>query len=178
MNNFTKLLKQLTCISQSRWYWQFAITGCLFLLSIALYYQHMLDELPCVVCIQVRLLFSLLFVVAVAGLLTRGNRLIHAFINGAVLIIAVFFSERSYLLLGTERGFIFSDCGFDLGLPTWLAIEQWLPWLYRVETSCGYTPEIIFGITMAEALMAMSVVLVLISCCMFIASLFFKKTRL
>ena len=69
-------------------------------------------------------------------------------------------------------GFVFSDCGFDLGLPAWLAIEEWLPWLFRVEASCGYTPELIFGITMAEALMVLSVLLLLVSFCVFLVYLF------
>jgi len=75
------------------------------------------------------------------------------------------------MLLGTERGFVFADCGFSAGMPAWFAIEEWLPWIYAVETSCGYTPEIIFGVTMAEALMLMSVLLLIVSFCVFMASL-------
>ncbi|MDH5485720.1 MAG: disulfide bond formation protein B, partial [Gammaproteobacteria bacterium] len=59
--------------------------------------------------------------------------------------------------------FIFGDCGFDTGLPAWFAVDQWLPWMFRVETSCGYTPELMFGITMAEALLVFSGVLLLLS---------------
>ena len=65
---------------------------------------------------------------------------------------------------------VFSDCGFDAGLPPWLALEDWLPWLYRVEASCGYTPELLLGITMAEALMALSVGLVITTLSMSIAT--------
>ena len=85
--------------------------------------------------------------------------------------------ERSYLLLGTERGFIFSDCGFSLGLPEWFAIEDWLPGLYRIETSCSYTPEIAFNITMAEALITISSLLLLLSIGVIIAKLIHVKTR-
>ena len=94
----------------------------------------------------------------------------------SVVFIAVSLTERSYQLLGTERGFVFSDCGFDLGLPAWFAIEEWLPWLFRVETSCGYTPEIVFDITMAEALMVMSVGLLLLSFCVFLGYLLYLKS--
>ena len=80
-----------------------------------------------------------------------------------VFATAVALTERSYQLLGTERGFLFGDCGFTSGLPAWFAIEEWLPWLYRIETSCGYTPEIVFGITMAETLMVLSVFLLVFS---------------
>ena len=95
----------------------------------------------------------------------------NAVANLFIVFIAVGITERSYQLLGTERGFIFSDCGFDLGLPAWFPIEEWLPWLYRVETLCGYTPEIAFGITMAEMLTVMSGLLLLVSCAVFLASI-------
>ena len=99
---------------------------------------------------------------AMVGFLLRANRWINA-VNVSVLLVALGLVERSYLLLGTERGFIFADCGFDLGLPAWFAFEENLPWLYRVETACGYTPELLFVITMAEALMTLSVIFLIIS---------------
>ena len=89
----------------------------------------------------------------------------------SVVLVALGLTERSYQLLGTERGFVFGDCGFELGLPAWFAIDQWLPSVYYVQTSCGYTPEIIFGITMAESLMLFSVALLLVSVGVFLASL-------
>jgi disulfide bond formation protein DsbB len=165
------ILKHLKNISDSRWYWLFYIAGSLSLLTAALYFQFVRDELPCLMCIQVRLLFSLLIIVSLTGLLFRGNRVVSVIAHLSVVLVAAGLTERSYQLLGTERGFVFGDCGFSLGLPDWFMIEEWLPWLYRVETSCGYTPEVIFGITMAEALMVISVVLLLTSLSVFIAYL-------
>ena len=170
---FTNTLRLLKNISQSKWYWLFYIVGGLSLMAEALYFQHVLEELPCLMCIQVRLLILLLIIVSCAGLLFQGNRLMSSVAHLSVVFIAVSLSERSYQLLGTERGFVFGDCGFDLGLPAWFAIEEWLPWLFRVETPCGYTPEIVFGITMAEALMVMSVGLLLLSFCVFLAYLLY-----
>lgn len=163
------LLQKLTDISQSRWYWLFYIVLSVGLLSGALFYQFYLEELPCVLCIHVRLWVSLLLIVACIGLFTGKYKKINLIAHAAMFTIAIALLERSYQLLGTERGFVFGDCGFSLGMPAWFAIDQWLPWLYRVETSCGYTPEIIFGITMAEVLMAMSIGLLLLSASVFIA---------
>jgi len=168
---FKNIIEQLKTISHSRGYWLLYIIGSLALLAAALYFQFVRELPPCLMCIQVRLLLSLLIVVSIAGLLSRNNRAVNVIAHLSVVLVAVALVERSYQLLGTERGFIFSDCGFDLGLPTWFAIEEWLPWLYRVETSCGYTPEIVFGITMAEALMVMSVLLLLFSFCVTVAYL-------
>jgi len=168
MNHF---IKKLQSISKSHWYWLFYIIAGLNLLASALYFQYFLDEPPCVVCIQIRLWFSLLIIISIVALFTRSNRVLNSITNLSALFVAIGLTERSYLLLGTERGFIFSDCGFNLGLPTWFSIDAWLPWVYRVETSCGYTPEILFGVTMAEMLMAMSVALLTVTTAVFVANL-------
>lgn len=160
---FKNIIGQLEIISHSRGYWLVYIIGSLALLAAALYFQFVRELPPCLLCIQARLLLSLLIVVSIVGLLSRNNRFVNVIAHLSVILVAVALIERSYQLLGTERGFVFSDCGFNLGLPVWFAVDEWLPWLYRVETTCGYTPEIIFSITMAEALMLMSVVMLLFS---------------
>ena len=167
---FTAIIKQLQNIAQSRWYWLLGVVTGISFLSVALYYQYVLGELPCLICIQIRLWMSLLIVVSFAGLLLRSNRVGNIFSNLATVLIAIGLVERSYVLLGTERGFVFGDCGFELGLPAWFAIDTWLPSVYRVETACGYTPELAFGITMAEALMVFSVGLLLLTACVTLAS--------
>lgn len=168
---FAKITKHLNNTAHSRWYWLSLIVIGTSLLIAALIFQYVLDEMPCVVCIHVRLWISLLMLIALFGLFTCHSRWLNIFANLAVVGTAVALIERSYLLLGTERGFIFGDCGFSLGLPGWFAIDDWLPWIYRIETSCGYTPELIFGITMAESLMVLSVCLLLLSVSTSLASL-------
>ena len=133
--------------------WLIVIVLSLTLESIALIYQYALGYPPCAVCIQVRILLAAFAVFATIGLWLRAYmplRIINLFTLLALCGVAI---ERSWLLLGTERGFIFASCGFDLGLPAWLALDEWLPFLFKVHTTCGYTPEIAFGVTMAEVLM-------------------------
>ncbi len=165
------LIDRIYLAADSRWYWLVLIAGGLFLLSVALVHQYYFDELPCVMCIQVRLWISLLVLVSIAALLSVRIRLVKVLAHVSITLIAGGLVERSYQLLGTERGFLTGSCSFDLGLPAWFAIEKWLPWLYQVETTCGYTPEVIFGITMAEGLMFLSVILLLLSLCVTIVFL-------
>lgn len=164
------MIEQLKNASQSPFYWLIYISAAVLLLVVALIFQHILEEQPCLMCIQVRLLLSLLVIVATIGWFLRSRHKINSVSHLFTVLIAAGLTERSYQLLGTERGFVFGDCGFNLGLPTWFAIDDWLPWLYRVETACGYTPELILGITMAEALMVMSALFLLLSFCVFLAS--------
>jgi disulfide bond formation protein DsbB len=163
------MLNKLQNISHSRWYWLALVATGFSFIFVALYYQYVLEQAPCVLCIQVRILmFCLIFVAFNAFILHNewSGRIAHLL----TLIIAASLLERSYQLLGTERGFVFGDCGFDLGLPSWLALDNWFPALFRVEASCGYTPELVFGITMAEALIVFSAAFVLISLALTIAS--------
>ncbi len=172
-----KSLSRLNQHSQSHWYWQGILVIAGVFLVVALYYHHILGEMPCLMCIQVRLLMILLMLVSIIALIFDRQRAITVVAHLSIVAINAFFVERSYMLLGTERGFVFSDCGFDLGLPSWLALEDWLPWLFRVETPCGYTPEIILGITMAEALMVTSVLFLVFSFCVTLLTLLHFKRQ-
>lgn len=167
-----KIFHQLKEASHHRGYWLLCILVGASLLGAALFYQHVLGERPCLLCIQIRLWISLLVIASFVGLLVQKNNVMNTMAHVAVVLIAIGLVERCYQLLGTERGFVFGDCGFELGLPGWLPLDVWLPSVYYVETSCGYTPEIAFGITMAEALMLFSVCLLLVSAGLALASVF------
>ncbi|NNE64823.1 MAG: disulfide bond formation protein B, partial [Gammaproteobacteria bacterium] len=80
--------------------------------------------------------------------------------------------ERSWRLLAIERGWIFGDCDMDLGMPAWFALDKWFPSLFEVQTSCGYTPLIMFNISMAESLVVISALLLIVSAAVFVASWF------
>ena len=112
-------------------YWLVLLLSAISLIFAALYYQYIQQELPCLMCIQVRIWLVLLIFVSIFGLLTRTQRWSNLVAQSGLLIIAGGLAERAYMLLGTERGFVFSDCGFDLGLPDWLAIDVWFPRLFR-----------------------------------------------
>ena len=98
------IINNIKVISHSKSYWLTYILGGFFLLCTALYYQFVLEELPCVACIQIRLWVSLMIIVACAGLLLRHSEITNTMIHFIMLMISAAMTERSYLLLGTERG--------------------------------------------------------------------------
>ena len=166
------MLTKLTLISRSSWYWLALVVIGLSFEAVALFYQHVLGEYPCVMCIHVRIWVLALIIVALAGMFLCRIRSLNALAHLSTIIVAFGLLDRAYRLLGTERGFYNGDCGFDLGLPAWFALDDWFPAIFKVETSCGYTPELLFGITMAEALIVISAVLVLVSVTMTSISVF------
>ena len=150
------MLDMLAKIGKSSLYWLALVLIGLSFEAVALFYQYVLEEMPCVMCIQVRLWVMALIMVALLVLVLRRLRFMPVAGHLLTVVIAAGLLERSYQLLGTERGFVFGECGFDLGLPDWFTPDVWFPALFEVQTTCGYTPELLFGITMAEALIVIS----------------------
>ena len=171
MNVFTKLAN----IGKSAWYWLALILISLSFESVALFYQYVLDEMHCVLCIHVRVLVLALVLVALAALFLSRFKWTNVLVHLLSLLVAAGLLERSYQLLGTERGFTFGDCGIDPGFPDWLALDAWFPAVFQVQTSCGYTPELLFGITMAEALLVSSAAMVVVTATLVLATLFGRK---
>ncbi len=162
---------RLEKVSKSATYWALLLVVGLCFEAVALYYQYVLELQPCVLCIQVRIWVMALILVSLAALWMRRSAFMNLLAHMLTVVIAIGMLERSYQLLGTERGFTFSDCGLDLGLPAWFALDSWFPAMFKVQTSCGYTPELLFGITMAEALIVASAVFLLVSAIMVVSVL-------
>ncbi len=137
-------------------YWVFLIFLGIAMEGIALFYQYALNYGPCVLCIHVRMwtmAFILVAIVMLWGYRYRATRIIgHISAAGIMLALA----ERSWQLLSTERGWSMGSCEMRSGLPDWVPLEQWFPYLFKIHEPCGYTPDMPFGLTMAESLIALS----------------------
>lgn len=153
------MLQKLLPIAASKWYW-LSLLGLGFVLeAIALFYQYVLNYMPCVLCIHFRIwVLGMILVSAVAVMVCKHYRP-RLFMLSLMTSLSIGMLERSYLLLGTERGFIAGSCSMDSGLPDWFALDKWFPAIFEVQEPCGYTPELLFGVTMAEALIVFSVLL-------------------
>jgi disulfide bond formation protein DsbB len=157
-------------LSTQRRYWAALILIGAALEGGALYYQYVLDEWPCVLCIHVRIWVVAFMLLAMVAIFCTNSivamRIAH-FLNVGIIIGLL---ERSWRVLAVERGWIFGDCDMDLGMPAWFALDKWFPSLFEVQTSCGYTPLILFDITMAESLLVISALMLIMSAAVFIAS--------
>lgn len=164
-------MKQLLInLSMQRRYWAALVLVGIALEGAALYYQYALDEWPCVLCIHVRLFVFAFILLGLIAIFCTRSALLMRFAHGLNVIIMVGLLERSWQVLAVERGWVFGDCELELGTPAWFAPDKWLPSLFEVQTSCGYTPLILFNITMAEVLLVFSASLLIISAALFFAS--------
>ena len=167
-----KLISLLRNCCQSRLYWSGLILLGLALEAAALYYQYVLDEWPCVICIHIRIWIFGFILVAIVALFCVQSRTAMRVLHGLNLVMMLGFLERSYQVLAVERGWVFGDCDMELGMPAWFALDKWFPAIFEVKTSCGYTPYILFQISMAEILLVLSALLTLLVAAVFASSLF------
>jgi disulfide bond formation protein DsbB len=167
--------KFLIELSGQRRYWiALALTG-IALEAAALYYQYARDELPCLLCIQVRMLVMAFVLLALLAIFFAASRQAARIFHGLSALLMLALLERSWQVLAVERGWTFGECEMDLGMPAWFALDKWSPSVFEVKTACGYTPLIVFQITLAEALLVFSAILVIISAALFVASWFNKN---
>ncbi len=165
------MLNRLAVIGGSAWYWLAILVTGLSLEAVALYYQYALDYYPCVLCIHVRIWVLGFVLVALLALLVRSFRYLRILVHGLTVVLSIGLLERAWMLLGIERGTVEGSCSFDSGLPAWFALDQWFPVLFKVWEACGYTPELLFGITMAESLVLLGAAALLVSVTMTVASI-------
>ncbi len=142
---------------KSRWYWlPIALFGAA-LLSVALYYQYALGDEPCQVCIHARLWVIAFTFIALIMLIAPQTSLLRVLGNLGVLIAGAGLFERARYLYRLENGIGDGSCQFQLGMPDWFSVDRWMPWLFEVRNLCSFTPEMLFGLSMAETLMGAGV---------------------
>jgi disulfide bond formation protein DsbB len=166
------MLNRIAVFARSFWYWALLVMLGLTMETLALLYQHAWDHDPCELCVHIRIWLLGVIIVAGLGLWIRrisiANTLLHLLTTGLLYGML----HTSQLLLGIERSTIFRGCGISLDLPSWFALDQWFPALFGVWGSCGKTPELLLGITMAEGLTVISWTLLLLNV-MLLAALVF-----
>ena len=155
----TKSLAALTeLLTKGRLLWWAIFALGSSLLVAALYWQYVLGDDPCQVCIQARLwavgieLVGALMLILPDTLLYRLAGLALTLLTGAGM------GERAFYLYEIENFRGDGSCEFTLGMPSWFAVDQWFPALFEVRNICSYTPEIAFGVSMAEALIGIAAV--------------------
>lgn len=143
------------------WWAVFALSSGL--LAAALYWQYVIGDDPCQVCIQARLWAVALGLVGALMLLLPESPVTRLLGLGLTFIASAGMGERAYYLYEIENFRGDGSCEFTLGMPSWFAVDQWFPALFEVRNICSYTPEIAFGVSMAEALIVIALLVCIIT---------------
>ena len=137
--------------------WSYTLLLALGLEAGALVFQYLLDYGPCALCVQIRATLFGALLLAVAGKIFSA-RAIQTLIAMLLVPLMAFLLYQSYQVLGIERYWFESSCTLSDPFPSWLPLHLWLPAIFEPWELCGYTPEIIKGITMAEVLIVTAAV--------------------
>ena len=131
--------------------------------AVALYYQYVLGDDPCQICIHIRIWVAAFTLLAVLMCLLPRHKIINLVAQGLALVCMIGLFERSKYLFDMENGRGDGSCEFFLGFPDWIALDQWVPFLFEVRNLCTFSPELMWGVTMTEGLLGASVALILVS---------------
>ena len=146
----------------SKRYWLLLAAVSVAMLGIALFYQYALGEEPCQVCIQARLWVVALLLISLCTACLPNDRRTRFWGNTFVLLSTAGLGERAWFLYRLENGQGNGSCEFQLGMPDWFAVDRWFPSLFEVRNLCSFTPEMLFGLSMAEGLLLISGLLIVI----------------
>lgn len=137
--------------------WVVVILATAVMQWVALFYQHALGYYPCLVCVHVRLWVTAMLLAGLLGLFTRKSRPMQIAAWSLLLVATVGFAERCWHTFAVEQGWVVASCEFELQMPSWFAVDQWMPWAFQPGGACGSTPEMLSGVSMAEALLVAAV---------------------
>ncbi|MBD2779185.1 disulfide bond formation protein DsbB [Xenorhabdus sp. 42] len=155
--------------SQGRSAWLLMALTALILESIALYFQHIMQLQPCVMCIYERVALFGILIAALLGAIAPKTPLRWL----AVLLWV--YSAWQGLRLAWDHTMMqlypspFNTCEFFVSFPSWLPLNNWLPTVFEAYGDCSMRqwefltldmPQWLIGIFAAYLLIA---VLVLVS---------------
>ncbi|WP_261844298.1 disulfide bond formation protein B [Aliamphritea ceti] len=146
------------------------LVGCV-LEGVALFYQYVLDYGPCVLCVHIRIWVLAIIALAILALCLRRYRIPNLLLQILSLGAMAGLLERSWMVFAVERNLIESSCKMSTGLPDWFALDKWFPVVFEPWELCGYTPDLLLGITMAEGLLLISLVATVVMATALIGSL-------
>ena len=167
-------LKSVTTLARdfliTRWYFLFLVILGLFMEGVALYWQYVVGDEPCQICIHVRVWVAAFTLLGLVFLCLPRNRWLYLAGHALAIGAMVGLWERCRYLLDVENGKGESSCSFFLGFPDWFALDRWMPWMFEVRNLCGFTPEMWFGVSMAQYLIVASTALVLFTTLAFLVN--------
>lgn len=123
----------------------------------ALYFQHAKLQFPCELCIYTRVWIAAIALAALAGLALRNTIWPARLLIAVELVLSIGLATVVWQLLALEYGFAaIGECSIYPDFPTWAPLDLWLPALFEVQGPCAKTPTVLFGLSMADGLAAIT----------------------
>ena len=135
------------------YFWLAGIAYFVVMECIALYYQYVLQFFPCALCVQVRAWVVGAIIGAAVSVYFRTRFWIRFVGLCAIIFFLGGALYTSWYALGVENGTIISSCTIGAGFPSFMPLDQWIPFFFGANGPCGQSPEMWFGFSMVETLL-------------------------
>lgn len=136
------MISNLKQLSLQRWPWLLLAASALTMELCALFFQHVMELEPCVMCVYERLTMLAIVAAGLIGASSPNNILVRlvAFATWAVgavwgLLLAI--EHTDYQMNPSP----FATCDFYPNFPSWLPLHELFPWLFN---PTGYCSDIVW----------------------------------
>ncbi|QDO83407.1 disulfide bond formation protein DsbB [Shewanella psychropiezotolerans] len=137
--------------AHSKLAWGILAGSALWLETSALFFQHVMDMAPCLMCVYLRLATFCLLIAGLIGFYGHRNRFMR-FTAVSIWGMSAFqgLSVALELLDMQTNPSPFAVCSFVPNFPAWMPLHEWLPSMFLPVGSCYEIPIYILGLSMAE----------------------------
>lgn len=145
------MLNYFKSLSKGRGAWFLLLLSCLVLEGIALYFQHGMGLVPCVMCIYERVA---LFGIGIAGLIgVIAPRFL--FFRFIAIIVWIFSAVRGLQLAIQHTDYQlnpspWNQCAIRVDFPSTLPLNEWFPNVFEAGGSCSDIKWQMFGYSMPQ----------------------------
>lgn len=132
------LLKKLSSLSTDRRAWGLLFVSALSLEMTALYFQHVMDLRPCIMCIYQRTaLFGIMFAAIPAMLFNTLITRRIGYLGWGISAIWGSLIAIEHVDIQTALNPFFATCEFVPNFPSWAPLHEWLPSIFGATGDCG-----------------------------------------
>lgn len=132
------LLKKLSSLSTDRRAWGLLFVSALSLEMTALYFQHVMDLRPCIMCIYQRTaLFGVMFAAIPAMLFNTLITRRIGYLGWGISAIWGSLIAIEHVDIQTALNPFFATCEFVPNFPSWAPLHEWLPSIFGATGDCG-----------------------------------------
>ena len=145
------ILRILNTFSKTRLAWLLLLLSVIFFEASALFFQHVMQLSPCVMCIYERVAMFAVGGAALIGLIAPSNSLVRW-----LGLTSWGISAYKGLILALEHVDYqfnpspFATCDLFVTFPDWAPINKWAPWLFEAYGDCSEVVWQFLGLSMPQ----------------------------
>lgn len=171
------MFNQLKLFSQQRLAWGLLLTAVIFFELCALFFQHVMNLAPCVMCIYERVAMLGIGGAALIGLIAPNINVVRY----VGLVGWLFASIQGFMLASQHVDYQmhpspFATCDIFVQFPSWAPLNQWLPQMFEAYGDCSEIVWQWLGLSMPQWLVIIYAASAVIALC-FIALQLVKTNR-